>query len=723
MIIASVSISLGGNVVLFLLSALLLAGAAALFYRYTLPPLPPRRRLLLSILRALALALLLLILFEPILRLLKQEQQQPVIAVLADNSQSMTIKDAGGDRAAELRALVGSKQFSSFPFGAVVKYFPFSSKLEPEMNMSRDTLPLKGEVTNLSEIFAGLKTELKKENIQAAVLMTDGNYTTGKNPLYDAEALGIPLYTVGIGDTTDQKDILVEKIVTNTIAYTETQVPVDVSIKSSGFNGEKAEVVVSDGSTVIDRAMLTMLAGVQHYSVKMHVEPKEEGTKKYTVSVSKLPGELTDRNNTRSVFIKVLKSKLNVLIIAGAPNPDVSAVRQTLIEDQHLTVRALVQKNINQFYEGTFSKTTLDSADCIILIGFPSSTTSNNVIEELRDVVSQKLKPVLFINGRTTDYTKLQLLEPLLPFSISAPGTGEVFVVCSIPEKEKQHPLITLEGNMTADAWQQLPPIYRSQTSLKAKPGSEALAFAVLQNIVLNEPLVVMRNINRQKSFAITGEGVWRWRLLAQGSAQTEHFLPLLISNAVRWLTTKEDDKRVRVVPVKETFTTAEPVEFTGQVYDDELRPVDNAQVIVKLQHGKEQTEIALNAVGNGMYEGSLDAPGEGEYTFTGNASRDGRSFGEDKGKFTVGQMNVEFLETKMNKQLLEQIAYRTGAKYYDARDAENLGRDLAADVHFTPKELTQASEIELWNWKYLAAMVILLFAVEWFMRKRSGML
>ncbi len=170
-------------------------------------------------------------------------------------------------------------------------------------------------------------------------------------------------------------------------------------------------------------------------------------------------------------------------------------------------------------------------------------------------------------------------------------------------------------------------------------------------------------------------------------------------------------------------FTTAEPVEFTGQVYDDELHPVDNAQVIVKLQRGKEQTEVALNAVGNGMYEGSLDAPGEGEYTFTGNALRDGRSFGEDKGKFTVGQMNVEFLETKMNKPLLEQIAYRTGGKYYDARDAERLGRDLAADVHFTAKELTQASEIELWNWKYLAGLVILLFAVEWFLRKKSGML
>ncbi len=389
-----------------------------------------------------------------------------------------------------------------------------------------------------------MKAELAKENIQAAVIMTDGNYTTGKNPLYDAEALGIPLYTVGVGDTTDQKDVLVEKIVTNTLAYTETQVPVDVSIKSSGFNGEKAEVTIMDGSAVVDRAMITMLSGVQHYNLKMHVVPKEEGTKKYTVNISKLPGEITDRNNTRSTFIKVLKSKLHVLMLAGAPSTDVSVVRQTLSEDQHITVRTLIQKNVNQFYEGSFSKTIIDSADCIILIGFPSSATNSIVVQELRDIISQKSKPVLFICAKTTDYTKLQLLEPFLPFSTLAPGTGEVFVAVSIPEKEKQHPLITLEGNMTADGWQQLPPIYRSQTSFRAKPESEVLAFAAMQNIVLNEPLVLIRNINRQKSFAITGEGVWRWRLLAQGNAQTENFFPLLISNAVRWLTTKEDDKR-----------------------------------------------------------------------------------------------------------------------------------------------------------------------------------
>ena len=43
-------------------------------------------------------------------------------------------------------------------------------------------------------------------------------------------------------------------------------------------------------------------------------------------------------------------------------------------------------------------------------------------------------------------------------------------------------------------------------------------------------------------------------------------------------------------------FTTDEPVEFTAQVYDEQLRPVDDAELIVELQHGKESTQLALGS-------------------------------------------------------------------------------------------------------------------------------
>src|SRR5207247_936962 len=99
-----------------------------------------------------------------------------------------------------------------------------------------------------------------------------------------------------------------------------------------------------------------------------------------------------------SFFTKVLKSKLNILLFAGAPEPDVPAVRQALDEDGHFSVHAFVQKNPSEFYEGSLTRQSADSSDCIVLVGFPSQATSPGLLQQLGEIVAQQKKPLLFIN-------------------------------------------------------------------------------------------------------------------------------------------------------------------------------------------------------------------------------------------------------------------------------------------------------------------------------------
>ena len=663
------------------------------------------------------------LLFEPLLHIVHHNNQQPIIAFLMDNSQSMTITDGSRSRTDQVRQWLSGESMNAIRSVAGTKSFLFSSGIRQTSTTSGDSLNFSGETTNLSRALAQLKEQSAKQNIQAAVLVSDGNYTVGKNPLYDAEALGFPLYTIGVGDSTEHRDVLVEKVVTNNLAYADSRVPVDITVKSSGYNGERVQVELAQGGNVLDKGNITLAEGTREYPAKLFIEPHDEGTVKYTVSVSTLPGELTDRNNTKSFFVKVLKNKLRVLIIAGAANPDVSAVREALIEDEHLTVGSYVQKSSGDFYEGRISRPQIDSTDCLVLIGFPSSFTNTGVLQQIVDAIDHEKKPFLFLNGKAVDYPKLQSLEPYLPFAWLAISPVEMYVFPAVDDRHKTHPLVTLDGSVGANAWQQLPPIYRAQGLFRAKPEADVLASVKIQSYPVNEPLVLTRNINGQKSFALTGYGLWRWRLMAQGNPETERLMPLLLTNAIRWLTTREDEKNVRIIPTKETFTTAEPVEFTAQVYDEQLRPVDNAEATVELKRGHETFQIALNVIGNGRYEGSTEGPGEGDYSFVGKATAGGRLLGEDKGRFSVGQMNVEFLQTKMNKQLLEQLAYRTGGVYYDISGSGNLAADLRSRVVFTQKDLVDKSELEMWNWQYLAAVIVLMLGLEWFVRKRNGML
>lgn len=716
-------ISAGGNIAVILLLALAAAGLAVLFYRFTLPPLPGRWRYVLSALRALALIGLVMMLFEPILRLVHSDDLKPVIAVLVDNSESMTISDAGRVRSSGVGSLLSSGKFRDLSPDAIVRYYLFSSKLGPPLASAPDSLHPSGPSTDLSEVFAELRQQAPKDNIRAAVLVTDGNYTTGRNPLYAAGELGMPVYTVGVGDTSEQKDILVEKVLTNNLAYAGTRFPMDVTVKSTGFSGENVEVDLLEGSAVIDRKVLQLVEGSHEYEVKLFAEPKDEGTKKYTIAVSKLPGELTERNNTRTLFIKVLRSRLRIVIFAGAPSADVAAVRQALTEDQRLNVKAFVQNAAAGFYEGNPNASLLDSADCFVLIGFPSAATPGGIVREIAVRCETGKKPLLFLNGLSTDYPKLRALESDLPFTWSGPSRNEMMVFAAVPDRQKHHPLVRLEGEITEESWRELPPVYKTQTTFHARAEAEVLAAVKYQTFTLDEPAVLTRDIARQKTVAVTVHGIWRWRLLAQDKPETRQFLPLFLTNAVRWLTTQEDDKRVRITPVKETFTTAEPAELTAQVYDDQLRPADDATVKVELDRSGEKFPVEFSAVGNGRYEGSISGLAEGDYTFTGKASSETGTYGEDKGKFSVGQVNVEFLETRMNKPLLEQIADRTGGAYADAAEVAQIGEHFRAGPKLSSKVIIQTSEIELWNWRYVAAVLILLFAIEWFLRKRNGML
>lgn len=722
MLIGAVSISLAGNLFLLIAAAAAAIAAAFLFYRFTLPPLPRGRRATLSLLRGVALALLLLLLFEPVARFTSTHTQDPVIAVLIDNSQSMMIRDAAGDRAAAVKSFLASSSAARLP-GAAVRYITFAGKLQSTLLAEPDSARFDGETTNLSAAFAGLKEQIARENIQAVVLVSDGNYTEGKNPLYDAEALRLPVSTIGVGDTSEQKDLLVERVVTNSLAYAETRVPVDVTIKSSGYGGESVEVRLIEGTTVLDRKIIVVKNGTVEYPVALALEAREEGVRKYAVTVSDLPRELTTRNNVTSFFVKVLRSKLRVLLLAGAPSPDVAAARQALSEDPQLSVTALVQKGPGEFYGGRFTRALVDSADCLVLVGFPSAAAGNDVLTELRGAIDGSKKPVLYIHGKSVDPEKLRALEPVLPFLWQSPSSGELLVSPSVAERQRNHPLVRLEGAVAPGVWQQLPPVFKPQTSFRMKPEAELLVSATLQNIVLNEPLASIRNVNRQKSFALTCYGIWRWRLLTQGSGDAGGFLPALLSNAVRWLTAKEDNKKVRVAPVKDAFTTAEAVEFTGQVYDDQLRPVDDAELIVDVHRDGVQARVALTAIGSGRYEGSVTGLAEGDYTFAAKAASGGKEHGADRGKFSVGQMNVEYLETKMNTSLLEQIAYRTGGRYAPIAGASGGAGPAAGGGEFTAKEIVQTYEVELWNWQYLAGAIIALLALEWLLRKQSGMI
>ena len=715
-----VRFTLLGTVAAAVIAALVAGIASWLSYRRTVPPLPANRRAVLTAIRALALVSVALLLAEPVVQFVDTHTDAPVVAVLLDDTRSVTV--AGKNAREGMNAFLRSA--SAAPAGTELRWFPFAGKVNATLDAPPESLSLGGESTNLSAALAEVRRRAREENIQAVVLATDGNYNEGRNPLNELEGLSLPVFAAGAGDTLRQKDLVVDRVFANAIAYAGSSVPVETYLRSYGYQDRRVELTLSEGKTVVARSQVDLAAGRTEYPVRFSVPAGEEGVHKYVVSAGALPGELTTANNAQTFFLRVLRSRIRVALFAGAPFPDVAAVRQAIAEDPQMEVRSFVQKSPGVYMgEGT-PESAVDSADCVAFVGFPSALTSERSIASIASTMRRLRKPLFYVHGKQVDAGKLRAFDEFLPFSMSASQPAEDPVFAQVPERMRAHPLVASEsGEITAESWDRLPPVFKMRSNFSVRAGSEALAWARINTVTLSEPLVLTRSVGGFKAFAVTAHGIYRWRLMSQGTPLTERFFPAIVANAIRWLTTRENEKPVRVNPAREVFTTAEGIGFRAEVYDDQLRPVDDAEVTVRYAAGGSSYTMALDPIGSGRYEASGGPVPAGDYGYRASAKAGGRELGTDAGKFSVGPVNLEYLATTMNRQLLEQIAEQSGGTFRPIAEADLLWKDLAGRARLDPRSEVSRTELEMWNFAWLGAALVALLAVEWFLRKRWGLL
>jgi hypothetical protein len=720
----AIHIDFGAPALLVFLLACAGIAAAIWYYRTTTPRVSRRLRILLLTLRGTALTLLLVLLTQPLVHLSFTTVEPPTLAVLVDNSTSMRVIDKQGSRADALFAALRSNVFPRIAKRADVRLYTFGTTLLPSANaFFEDTLPLNEEATNFSVALQALAREHQQHHIDAAILLTDGTPTLGRNPLYDAEVLPMPLYTVGIGDTTEPRDLAIVRTMTNQLVYSDVLTPVNVVLRSSGLPDRTVGIHLRQGNTELAQATLQLSPGTREYEVSLDYTPHGEGAVRYTVQADILPGELTSANNRTFFVAHLLKSKLRLLLVAGFPGPDVAVLGQTLRENKNLEVTTLTQKPAGGFYEGPFRHERLDSADCLIFLGFPTAGTTPAVWTTITTALSNSRLPLLFLAGRSVAYDRLRSLGPLVPFSVDSYAPTELFATALPVESERLHPLIAVRGPEDADLWKRLPPLFRTLSLFKAHPESHVLALLRTETSSSSEPLLIARSAGGQKSLAFTGYGLWRWRLLVQSDPQTCNFLGAFLSAAVTWLTAPEEHRPLRVTPTKDVFVQGEPVEFNGQLYDPSAKPVNNARVSLQVQNVQPPVAVELRPLGNGQYAGTLEGLGEGEFTYTATANLNGSPLGTDGGKFSVGGIRLELQDTRPNFTLLRLLASRTGGTFLLPRDLGHFDSLLSARGSFAPRTIHRARDFELWNWYGVLAAALFLFAGEWVLRRRAGLL
>ena len=223
------------------------AAAALLTYRTIGSEQPLRDRLVLVGLRIAVLALLVICLFRPTLILKASVPQQNFVAVLVDDSRSMTIADTNGQpRRVYATAAVGTSEPLQ---GAVqaVRFFSFASGVDRQPSAAN--LKYAGTATRLGPALERARDELSGLPLAGLVMVTDGADTSDASldePLASLKARSIPVFTVGLGEERFSKDIQVTRVETPRAVLKGTSLVVDVMLSQTGYSGQSVTLNVED---------------------------------------------------------------------------------------------------------------------------------------------------------------------------------------------------------------------------------------------------------------------------------------------------------------------------------------------------------------------------------------------------------------------------------------------------------------------------------------------
>lgn len=685
-------------------------------YRHTYN-LTERQRWLLTALRSSTLGLLLTLLADPFLMRTQRQTTPPEFVLLIDDTASMPLAARDSSQQLSRRILqaipweaLQATQLHLYGFGATLRPLPADPRY------LADSLQFRQTRTDLAQAIREAKQ--RHPHLQAFLLISDGQFNTGPSPLYEAERLGIPIFTVAIGDTARPRDIWIDRIETNTLTYVRTQLPITAYLQACGFAQTAVTVVAEANGQTIARQQHTITASEEQVPITFMYEPQQPGLHRITVKVLPMSEEFSSRNNEEHAVVRVLERRRRILILGAAPEPDLANLQRLLTRNADLEVTPRVQRESEGFYGGPLP-TALQAFDLIILAGYPSRTASKTDLESIAEGIRQV--PVLFLLNNQTDLRKLISWAEELPARPNQVLPGYTSVTFQLRPEARLHAIFDLPNGIP-DGLEQLPPLHTTLSTWTVAPDARVLAYGVSASGDSSLPLLLVQERSGHRRAALLGSGTWRWSNLPDAFDPLRIFWEDLLNNLIQWLTAPVDSQHVRIYPEREIFDADEIVRLLGEVYDERLAPVADATVTIDVWDAdSSRYPFRMEAIGNGRYRLEINNLSQGLYRYYGTAYRGPTPLGGDSGYFAIGAATLEAKTPWADWNLLRQLSWRTGGAFFPLAEASPLAATLQHAGLLTPieKQISTLWRLRM-TWIPLI-LLILLLASEWILRKRWG--
>lgn len=711
--------SIEGVLITLLLMAL---SAFVIYYLYKniYPPKSRSYRITLRTLRSLVFIILSIQISMLVINWSTLSEKMKVVGILLDGSKSMSQYE--NSPFIEILETV-DKITSSIGTEVEVKKYLFDSELRDYSTDDR----AEGAITDISKSLKTLLKGNRSKTMSALILLSDGQWNQGEPPDLNANFSDIPVYVVGIGDKEKSKDIRISSVNAKSVMFLGDSMKIRLSIQSDGFSGKKVEIkIYGEGISEIIKNISLPEDGFLK-DVDFYISFDSEGEKNLQIELSSLEGEVTDTNNKRRKIVNVISKKKTILLLGGAPSADYVFMKDLLNNREEFDVTSMVQSGSDRWYE----KGTLQidpEFDLFVFVGFPSGQSSENDMGSLIRELSRRSTSLLFLNSGSTDYDKLSSFESFLPARLGN-ITGAVRYnegILNLEDDGKFHPFTKQSDflNETSEAWHNMPPAYSPLLKLSLKENSRVLLSIGTgkTDSGTNSPALIVSGEGLNKSAMIMTVDSHNFDRLLRGIGESSSTWKNSLINGVKWLSSHERPKRVNVTTDKKIYSQGEKIRFTAQVYDDSYDLIDDANLSVEIKSESDSSELFefdLQNLTDGNYAGEYRSKNPGEFHYKAVAKRGDLLIGVFGGNFGVETYSPELDNLFRNEKLLKAIAEKSGGLYFpiESFDPDSLNIESSAIIEKSDRTF------EAWSNQILMLVLLTLLAVEWYMRKRGGLL
>ena len=671
---------------------------------------PSKIRYLLMGIRMSIFIIISVIIIKPIIKWTTVERLDPIVAIFIDKSLSMIAhEDVYSD---SLTSIIENIRSGFENVGANVKIFPFGSSLEKEIRSVKD-LQFDAVGTDLSKMLVEGRKLLSDQNIKAGVVITDGVFTQGENPMLMEIDSRFPIYTVGIGDSLPVLDPSVFDISVPPFANVGDTVSIEARVLPLGHE-ETLTVFLEEDDQVIQKKVLKPYQQSLYQTILFKVIPDSPGIKRYSVMID----TLRDRNpfnNVKMTLLRVKSAHTLMIMIQGDATFESRFFARIIKTIPEMELIDLLEFQ-NKWHTTSQTEPFQLKWDAVALFGFPTRYTTSVQME----AVMAKLRrdqPAIFAQcTRSTDIAKLDRLvgEPFFDnFRLNLKNVTPVSV--QIVKNQSNHPIIRdiHMGIMEKDLLAELPPVGMPFVQIELSNIFKPLIETVLP---VRKPVIAIAESNRSRKAVVTGLDLWRWDMMTIDKENHELYSELL-KGLVEWLTDTLSTSNIQFHLNKTIFLTGEVAEVEGIVTDIQGNLIKNAVINAELLDSRNNSTAFLIQWNGLKYSGMMPLRSEGEYQINAVASVGENELGRFQQKLTVLKNPVEFSTIRQNIEVLRSIAENTGGRYLRPDEFPSLIDDISLES----TTLDKRHELKLWRWNGIFILLIFLLFSEWVIRRLSG--